>query len=641
MISSLPLTAGPLKTLMVALALVFAPYLLFLPPWLMGVALGLIGWRWLVVQRSWKLMPPLGMALVLVVAVAGVWGQFGTLMGRDGGTAILLVLMGMKLNESKNVRDALLLVLMGFFTLLSCYFFQQDVLITGYTLVIGVLLFGVAAHLRSHAFTLQQNLKRMAPLLWRALPLALVLFVVFPRSEGPLWAVPAQQNGKSGLADEISPGSISNVVRDSSVAFRVEFLDPPPAPEQLYWRGPVFEFFDGQDWKQQRLWGGSYQFPNTIPRGRTIRYRTTMEPHGKNWVLALDAFVGGSNRVQVTTNLQAVSRRPITLRQRFDLQSMPEAWMGRDEDPVRLQAELQLPAEGNPRTRTLAHSWTALDPEARMEAALDFFRNGGFKYTLTPPELSGPNMLDDLLFGTRQGFCEHFAGAFAFLMRAAGVPARVVGGYLGGHPNQNGGYYIVRQTDAHAWVEVWLEGKGWIRVDPTAAVAPTRLTQGLASSLQNADFLPAVARGENSWLTQLQLRLDSLQFLWDQWIIGYNLTQQQALVNLLGTLGTALVLVVLVAVAVFFLVYKRKPSVQHADDLQRVFERFVRRLSRPPEPAEPVGTYAVQMAAAHPEAADTILSIAELYQELRYGAAPSPEQRRAFQRQVQQFRLKP
>ncbi|GEM44752.1 transglutaminase TgpA family protein [Deinococcus cellulosilyticus] len=633
-----------MRALMLALVLVFLPYLLDLPFWIALLSLGLVGWRWMNLHRGWPMLSLPMMFLVVVAAGVGVWQEFGTVVGRDGGVSVLLVLLGLKLNESRKTRDALLLVLMSFFTLVAFYFFRQDVLTLIYTLGVATLLFAVVVYWRKGRGALPDQLKRIFPLLLRALPFTLVLFVVFPRPDAPLWAMPAQsQNSESGLADEITPGSVSSVAKSETVAFRVEFLDPPPPRAQLYWRGPVFEAFDGRNWTQRSVWTGFTPNTRIESRGRVIRYRSTVEPHGRMWVLALDRFAGTTSSVRLSSNYQVVTR-PFVVRQRFELQADTEAIIGREESRGVLQYNLLLPGQNNPRARALAASWQDLPPAERVRAGMEFFSSGGFIYTLNPPVLESPDPMDELLYQTRQGFCEHYAGAFAFLMRAAGVPARVVGGYLGGDLNGSAGYTIVRQSEAHAWVEVWLEGQGWVRVDPTAAVSPARLTEGLAASLQAPADLSPLTRGEQTWLTRAQLQLDAFQFAWDQWVIGYNGTQQRLLLSLLGAhkAVVALIVVVLLALTLLPILLRRTVRATHqtSDELRRLYQQFIRRFSIQPELSEPVSQYVQRLARAHPEQAEDIEGILETYQDLRYGPEATPEQVKGFRQQVQGFRLR-
>lgn len=637
-----PLPDRPLRALMLGLVLVFLPYFLDLPFWVVGLALGMVGWRWMALIRQWPLLRNTWLLLILLFAGIGIWMEYGTLVGRDGGVAVLMVLLTLKLNESRKSRDALLLILMAFFALFALYFFRQDVLTLIYTLAVAVFLLATTLFWQVREGTV---LDQWRPAMWRflqALPLALVLFVVFPRPDGPLWSMPNQKAATTGLADQVSPGTVSELAKDDSVALRAEFLDPLPRKDQLYWRGPVYEYYDGQDWTQRPVWRRIANNLQIEYRGRLVRYRSTVEPHGYPWVLALDTFAGGNSQVRYTSNYQAVTL-PIAVRQRFELQAVLDSTTGRNEDPEVLKLQLQLPENINPRTRALAESWKGLPPEQKVQAALDFLRAGGFVYTLSPPLLRGPNAIDELLFRTKQGFCEHYAAAFGFLMRAAGMPTRLVGGYLGGTPNADGRYLIVRQSDAHVWNEVWFENQGWVRVDPTGAVSPARINTGLAASLQDLAALSPLLRDQNSWWSQFRLKLDAWQFTWDQWVIGYNGEQQRRLFALLGMSGVVLVAAVMVLLGLALLpaVWRRRlPRAPETDEVLKGMALFAQRLGNAPEPSEPMGEYALRMASLHPEQASDILAIAESYQNLRYGPPSSKEHVQAFLRQVRAFRLK-
>nr|WP_265584069.1 DUF3488 and transglutaminase-like domain-containing protein [Chitinimonas koreensis] len=293
---------------------------------------------------------------------------------------------------------------------------------------------------------------------------------VLPAHRGPLWRLPQDRAAaRSGLADSMSPGSFSNMSKNDEVAFRVEFDGDRPEQSLLYWRGPVFDDYDGVSWTQAPPGGGPSPRVERAGGGASVRYSIMLEPHQRPWLLALDLPLALPPETRLTERLQLIGRRVVDKRLRLELESTTAYRAARQEEPERLERALALPDGFNPRARAVAERWRTLAPAARIDEALRFFGRQGLQYTLAPP-LYGRDAVDDFVFDGRQGFCEHFAGAFVFMLRAAGLPARVVGGYQGGE--DNGGYLIVRQADAHAWAEVWLEGEGWRRVDPTFAVAP-------------------------------------------------------------------------------------------------------------------------------------------------------------------------
>lgn len=641
------LPRGPALVLVVVLALVFAPYAARVPGWLTLVLAALLAWR-IAHERRGVPLPPRWLLLAMLLPVgAGINAEFGTLLGRDGGGAVLLLLIALKLLESRTRRDALLLVLLGYFALAANFFFSQGFVMSLYVVAVTLALTATLtlwAPGRPATLPPRVALSNAARLLALATPAALALFVLFPRPDQPLWTIPISQGGaQTGLSDDMSPGSISGIAQSDAVAFRVEFEGAPPAPNLLYWRGPVFEAFDGNTWRQ-----GPFDLRpfSLAARGPAWRYTLTMEPTDRFWVLGLEVPTSSASDLRMTSRFQLVGRRPITERRRYSLVSSPDAVLGLNELPDRLQRALALPEGGNARARELAEGWTALSPERRVERALDFLRTGGFRYTLQPPLLSPQDNVDGFLFGTRQGFCEHFAGAFAFLMRAAGVPARVVAGYQGGQLNPAGGYLIVRQLNAHAWVEVWLEGQGWRRVDPTAAAAPNRLSSGLEAALSDPGALPALGRASGSLLRALQLRVDALENRWNSLVVGYAGEQQRGFLARLGVgevgggryllLTTLVLLVVSLPVLVW-----RRVRLLPADPVARAYVEFTRRLAAAGvarRPAEGPTALARRAAALRPDLAREVEEIGEEYATLRYGPPASAARRRAFERRVRRFR---
>ena len=636
----------PLLALVAATALVFAPYVTRVPVWLTLLLGVLLAWRFVLARRGARSAPPVLLLAVLVPVVAGLIGTYGTLLGRDGGTALLLVLIALKLHETHARRDALLVVLLGFFTLTANFFFTQGFLMTLYVLAGAVILTGVAILWQRPGAAPRASARRAAVMLAQAAPLALALFLLFPRPASPLWTMPVSgKAGQTGLADEVSPGSFTRVAQSDAVAFRVDFQSAPPPQAELYWRGPVFEVYDGRAWRQALP---DPRAPLIEARGSLVRYAVTLEPHERRWLLALDAPGTIPGDAAVTAQLQVVSSRRVTARRRYELASLTSFYAGRREYPERLRLGLQLPAGGNPRARALAASWATLAPAERVRAGMTFLEQGGFRYTLSPPALQEPDFVDAFLFGTRQGFCEHFAGSFAFLMRAAGVPARVVGGYQGGQANPVGGYWIVRQADAHAWVEVWLDGEGWRRVDPTAAAAPSRVTLGPGASVTDPASLPPLARSDGTWWNVARFRVDAMERSWNDLVVGYDGSRQEAFLARFGVSGvgsSAYVLLLLVTlgivtVPVAWLLLARTRAVP-GDEVQAAYVAFTARLARVGVrrgAAEGAADFAERVARVRPQDAEAVRGITAAYQALRYGRARHPDAVRELWRRVRAFR---
>src|SRR3569623_253911 len=461
--AAVTLRSATLYRLLAALALVVGPHALHLPLWLSGVAVGLGIWRYIAARRQLRL-PPTWLRIALTVLAHGaIFGQYGTLLGRDAGAALLIAMLGLKLLELREPRDVYVVACLGYFLVIVHFLYSQTPLLVVYMLATVVLLTATLIDLnrREHA-PLRPLLRLAATLVGYAVPLMLAAFILFPRISGPLWGLPNDAySGMSGLSNEMAPGRISQLSLSDAVAFRVEFEGALPPPQQRYWRGPVFSLTDGERWRGGPLGEGERGAPSFVALGAPFRYSVTLEPHDHRWLFALDLPAELPAGARATDEFQLYAPQAVRERQRYTLTSYPDyrtVDMCNDER----RRTLQLPAEGSPRARALAADWRAHATSSAdvVQAALRMYREQHFVYTLTPPRIDD-DFVDGFLFGTRRGFCEHYAASFAFLMRAAGIPARVVTGYQGGELNSIGNYLVVRQRDAHAWTEVWLGDSGW------------------------------------------------------------------------------------------------------------------------------------------------------------------------------------
>ena len=609
-----------------AITLALSAHLLAQPIWLAAILLGLIALRVMQIVRG-DLRSPAWLLIVLALGlIALVFRAHHSLVGRDGGMALLASLVVLKMLEAgERPRDANILLLLGYFCSGTVFLQSQSpwmaVLALSSTLA---LLSCQLALLRPHD-ALRAHLRQAGRMMFEALPLALFLFVLFPRLPGPLWRMPTENTARSGLsADRMEPGLISQLALDDSVAFRVEFSDSPPRHAQLYWRGPVFEYFDGRRWLPPQRLGNA---PSFSVQGPQTHYTITLEPSQQRWMLALDLPTELPAGAKLGSRLQAVFAEPVTQRKRYQLSSHLN-WRI-DNDPT-VRFSRQFPQNSNPRAQALAAQWRTLPIPERVRAAQDYLRNGHFTYTLEPPLLLGPHSVDEFLFDSRQGFCEHFAGAFAFLMRAAGIPARVVTGYQGGELNQAGSYLIVRQADAHAWVEVWLDGQGWQRIDPTAVAAPARIESGLARSIPQDSVLPLMLRGDGNWIKSMRLQLDVLVNGWNQWVIGFDADRQRDFLRRLGIGdfltwqylgwllgGTGLIL------GGFALVSFAPRTWLVRDPASRAYLRFCRKLAArgvERQAHEGPQDFAHRASTALPELASQIDAITADYLAVRYGS---------------------
>ena len=565
-----------------------APHADHQPLWLTLLAGAILLWRAWLWRRNGPL-PARGLLMLLVVAgLAGIGWEYRTLFGRDAGVALLVFFIALKSMEMRARRDAVVVVMLGFFLLLTHYVYSQSIPTGIWLLIAATLLTATLIRLHGGAQPLAAILRYAALLLAQAVPFMLIAFVLFPRVAGPLWGLPQDAySGLTGLSSQMSPGSLDNLIQSGAIAFRVQFSGEVPEKSLLYWRGPVFNDYDGKTWRATPAYlqrGG--KAPTVEFRGRSYSYVITLEAHNLRWLLPLDLPLKLPSDSTLAPTLETFAREPVRNRAHFAFTSGVDFVANRQEAPELLRQALRLPRGFNPRARELAQAWQARFKTAEMisNAALLYFRQEDFEFTLQPP-LLGENAVDDFLFDTKSGFCEHYASAYVFLMRAAGVPARVVAGYQGGEINPIDGYLTVRQSDAHAWAEIWLGEKGWVRVDPTGAVAPSRIDQGIEAALPAGDPLPALVRLDAGWLRDLRNRWEAANNAWNQWVLGYNPQRQREVLSRLG-LGepdwrdmtaalAAFSAVALVLVAVWTL-YRRRA----ATPAQRAWQRFCRKLER-------------------------------------------------------------
>ena len=645
-----PLTRPALTWLLAALALAVASHAQELPAWLAALFAVLVGWRWLIILRDWAMPPRWLLLIVAVLAGAGVVIDYRTLFGRDAGVALLTAMTACKLLESRGLRDGIVLVFLGYLLVMSNLLFSQDIPRVAYLLAVIVVMLAaqVSIHRQHAGLAALASLRLAGRMVLLAIPVMLILFVLFPRIPGPLWGLPKDAfQGRTGLSDQMAPGTISELSRSDAVAFRVRFEGAVPPPSQLYWRGPVLWDFDGRRWTRPEETPVNTPVPFT-PQGAAVDYAVVLEPSNKNWLFALDLPARLPPRAIMTPSFQLLRDQPVNEVYRYEMRSYPAYRTGELTAMERARG-LQLPARGNTRARALAADWRQRDPrpEALVNAALTLFREQPFYYTLTPP-LLGTETVDDFLFRTRQGFCEHYANAFVFLMRAAGVPARVVTGYQGGEMNTLGGYLIVRQSDAHAWAEVWLAGRGWVRVDPTGAVAPNRVREGLYAALPDPEALPFLVRrgGDSEWLRQLVLSWDILNNAWNEWVLAYGPDRQREFLSGLG-FGpvdwgemTVAMIVILSGLGLAYFGWRWR-SRQIRDPVARAWQRFCVRLARrglARGPAEGPLAFAERVATSRPELATPAWEIARLYAALRYGPVAPPADVRQLQRLTWRFR---
>lgn len=626
----------------------FLPLTPQLPLWLSLTAGAAFVWRAALSWRQWRLPPRWLLVLLVIAGTVGVFMQYRTILGRTPGIALLVVFLGLKLLELRTARDAVATALLCYFLVLGQFLFTQTIptaLLACLTVLITTAALLAASDDRPQPL---QQVRRAGLMLAQALPFMLLLFVLFPRVQGPLWGIPQDRfSAVSGLSDTMAPGSIAQLSQSDAIAFRVQFKGEVPSQSQLYWRGPVMPSFDGRSWRVAQNQGVYPEVPYA-GIGAPVDYEVTLEPHGKFWLFALELPATLPPESALTSDYQPIARQAVRNRMRYTQSAWPEAIAGLNEAPSILRSALALPKDGNPRMRAISASWRAQhgdDGAAILAAAENLFNRQLLIYTLNPP-LLGADMVDEFLFDTKRGFCEHFAAAFVFALRAAGVPARVVAGYQGGEVNPVDGYLVVRQYDAHAWAEVWIAGRGWVRIDPTAISAPSRVNSSLAAAVPAGEAIPFLARSDLAWLKELRHRLDAVTNGWNQWVLGYNPQRQRDLLASLGLnepdwRSMTAVLSVLCGIVMLGLTGWILRNRLRVDPAFAAWRKFTARLARHGvawQPWEGPRAFAVRAARQLPSRAEGIREIAELYARLRYGLAPQPSDLAELKMKVSTFK---
>jgi transglutaminase-like putative cysteine protease len=633
------------------LAAALGPHLLRLEPWVAAFVLGVAAWRLVAERRGWGLPSTPVRGLVALAVTIGVFASYSTITGLDGGTALLALMSALKLLETRDARDHTVLIFIGWFLCLASFLYAQDVVTAAWVLPTVWLLAAalLRVSLRGREGPPPRPFRTTGAMLLKAAPIALVLFVFFPRFAGSFWGAPSSERAQTGLTEEMSPGDISDLTQNDVVAFRVRFEDgQPPPPRERYWRAMTLNEFDGYTWRRGD--SQTYRVPVVSHLGSPIDYTVTMEPTAQQMLFALDMVAtwtpGLANK---SWDFSLRARRPVNAMMRYEARSHTEYRAGIEITRALENLSLQLPPGRNPRTVELAGRMraSASGDAGYLQSILDLFREQEFYYTLTPPGLAR-NSVDDFLFNTRQGFCGHYASAFTTMARAAGIPARVVAGYQGGDWNPLGGYLIVRQSHAHAWSEVWLPDRGWTRVDPTAAVAPERIERGFEAAFAGADALAGALRRESEFLWQAGMLWDNLNAGWNDWVVQFDRARQESVLSDLGfddpdwrAFATALAvgLGIAVGILVLWLAIELRPRA--TDPAAAAYRRFQDRLARrgiERAASEAPRDFAARVRRLRPDLALSALAITETYLRLRYAPAPAASDLRLLRALVGRFR---
>lgn len=634
--SSRPAPLRGLDWVLAALGAATAPHVTHMPAWVTLLVLAVGAWRWAVDRRGWPLVPRVVRLLVVAFATLAILGTYRTLNGIEAGTSFLVLMAAAKLLETRTARDLTVLLFIAWFLLYAALLREQSLPYVPWLL--GSAFLTAIALMRVHASSAQAPtrhiVRRTGLLLLQAAPLAIAMFLLFPRLPGPFWGIDTRTEARTGLDDEMTPGDVSDLSASGEVAFRVRFFDALPEPEQRYWRGPVLHEFDGRSWRRPRA--QSFPQESVTFRGTPIRYQVTLQPHARRWVLALDMPSRWDPReASQSYDLTLLSPRAVNSVAAFTLTSHTQYTAGAQLPESIRRKDLDLPRDGtNARSVALGRDLAARhrgDPRAIVNEMLQRFRDEPYEYTMQPPRLAD-NAVDEFLFTTRKGFCEHYASAFTVVMRAAGIPARVVTGYQGGEFNPYGGYLIVRQSDAHAWSEVWLADRGWVRIDPTAAVAPERIRGGLIDAVPESEPVPGRLREASAVWAQVEMSWDAVNDFWNQRIVRFDAQSQFDLLDRLGIDDPdwrALGLGLAGSLAVFFLGLSaylgwryRAPERDWPARLHDVLVARLRKRGLVPGRTEGPIAYIERAEAACPDLERPLREIRKLYTALRYGPAP-------------------
>jgi protein-glutamine gamma-glutamyltransferase len=615
------------------------PHLFHLPIWASIGFLIFYFWRLGLVMSGRYLPRDSVRWIAALTCLAAVFAQYKTLLGRDAGVTLLVLFLGLKLMEMKARRDLFVVIFLCFFILVTSFFYSQTLwaALIAIAAVWALLAAMLTMHYGPNETPVPQRFKAIGLIMLQAAPLAAALFFLFPRVNGPLWGLPSDaHSGRTGMSDSMAPGSISDLNASQEIAFRVKFDGKAPNPAQMYWRGPIMGEFNGRQWKPLTT-SITPRVPAAIVAkdAAPTTYTMTLEPNNQRWLFPLDApaFLNNSSLTELEAQLNpdAVlqAKENINGRVRYTAGASLQYSLGANDDPLSRQNWLSLPASFNPKTLELAAQWQreTPDPTALVKRALSYIRTEPFFYTFKPP-LLGRNSVDDFLFNTRSGFCEHYSSAFVVLMRALDIPARVVMGYQGGEKNPVDDYWVIKQADAHAWAEVWIAGQGWVRVDPTSAIDPKRVEKG-AQSVRFGEQAEELNQN-NGLLGSLKFRADALANTWNQWVLNYDRNAQKRLLTMLGfdfdewrdVAGLlAAVLGVLIGIAALITLRPRLPK----DPVERVWRTLADKLEAKGLHRTPfetsrqwLGRIGGDLSAAK---RDEFAAICSLYNHLRYEAA--------------------
>jgi protein-glutamine gamma-glutamyltransferase len=649
----------PLLWLAAALLFTLPPMFGSLVRWVPCVFLLALAMKFWMEPRGYRLRFATLKLMLAAIGLFAIFASYGTLKGVEPGISLLVVLVSLKVLEAHTAREFQVMVLMGWVLCLCGFFLSQDFvialsLLTAFALLLVAL---IQFYRGSSPGAFWPPLGTTCKILVQAVPLVVLLFVLFPRiNTGLRVDFRANRLASSGFSDRLSPGSIAALANSSEIAFRAEFPGSTATPPgSMYWRGAVMWHCDGLEWRAPYVPVSVSRSARQLPRGNTIRQRITLAPHGARWMFALDRPFEIPPGAILARGDYLCSVQTIRKARRYEVVSAVGA-VGKELTPGERREALELPPSISPAVRDLTQSWTtqSSNPRAIVNSALQFFQTQGFRYSLTPGEYKS-NDLEQFLFRRRVGFCEHYAASFATLMRLAGVPARVVVGYLGGEYNDLGHFFLVRQADTHAWCEVWLPDSGWTRVDPTTAVAPGRAsldftsfleTRGVSGQMQSprSAFFTQLAR--SALFTNARLALETLSYEWDTRVLAFDADVQEVLLDSMGLANRGPfvliveILIVAIALLVIYFGWMQLRTRSRADQVKALYERFCRKAARlgvRRDPWEGPADFSRRAALLLPDQSERIRQISNIYIALRYAPESAGGALDRFVKEVRAF----
>lgn len=643
---------------LIAQLFVILPHAAYLPLWLIGFAIITIiaqlpsikaKFKPTRLKRLYQVMQMLGFLLGL----AGLSLTYGAAFGLDMGVGFLVLCLVSKLWELYKRRDAYVVLNLSLFVIAGLFLLDQGLVTTLQAVAATIIVLLAFITLNDDSNTSGDGRMRTLGVLGiSALPLLVVLFLFFPRLP-PLWSVQLSSNqATTGVSDSMSPGDIASLSQSTELAFRVEFTQARPAQSELYWRGLVFSDFDGVTWRPnrrvQQQWQPGRQPPNWLARSLATAnnktepksYEITLEPTQQQWLFGLDYPLPQNKDTRLTSDFTLIKEEPVSEQLRYEVLRYAPMQIDPILDDVSRAANLTLPSAGNLQTQNLAKQLFAQsgsDPERYIQAIQRWINQTEFRYTLSPPPLD-EDRIDSFLFETKAGFCEHYSSSFTFMMRAVGIPARVVAGYQGGEMSRGGNVWEVRQMDAHAWSEVWLEGQGWVRVDPTAFVAPERVEQGMdaltqsrGASLFGEGAAAQVSYQQYQMLQALRRLSDQASYYWQKDVVGYDQDKQagsllkwfniRSISEQIAWLAASAITVI--SLLVFMIWYRRRKQWHPADrpliKLSSKVAKNDRALSRHDNEGALAWLKRLENSQAHGLNGEGLQEVSRHYRQLRYG----------------------